>query len=174
MPWRAANRCRTSASTAPAASASQTVARIGASWTPILCRGLLASGRDPRPYLLAHAGAANAGSAATLIGNPQNILIGEHGGLDFWGYAADAAPVALAALAFVFVTVALLWRRELATPFRSAAQAVPALDRPALAKGLVATAVLLTLLATDLPPWQSALMIAGGAACARRAVHAGG
>ncbi|MEX2615588.1 MAG: SLC13 family permease [Alphaproteobacteria bacterium] len=136
--------------------------------TPILCRGLLASGRDPRPYLLAHAGAANAGSAATLIGNPQNILIGEHGGLDFWRYALDAAPVALAALAVVFVTVAVLWRRELATPFRSAAQTVPVLNRPALAKGLVATAVLLALLATDLPAWQSALMIAGALLVSRR------
>src|SRR3546814_3379774 len=47
--------------------------------TPILCRGLARSGRDPRPYLLGHAGAANVGSAATLVGNPQNILIGEHG-----------------------------------------------------------------------------------------------
>jgi len=33
--------------------------------TPMLCRGLLARGSDPRPFLLAHAAAANAGSAAT-------------------------------------------------------------------------------------------------------------
>ncbi|HYD30933.1 MAG TPA: SLC13 family permease, partial [Azospirillaceae bacterium] len=54
--------------------------------TPMLCVGLKARGLDPRPYLIALAGAANAGSAATLIGNPQNILIGQVGGLDFWRF----------------------------------------------------------------------------------------
>ena len=48
---------------------------------PILCLGLRARGLDPRPYLMALAGAGNAGSAASLIGNPQNILIGQTGGL---------------------------------------------------------------------------------------------
>ena len=37
--------------------------------TPMLCAGLKGRGLDPRPYLIALAGAANAGSAATLIGN---------------------------------------------------------------------------------------------------------
>ena len=48
--------------------------------TPLVCVGLMAQGIDARPYLVALAGAANAGSAATLIGNPQNILIGQAGG----------------------------------------------------------------------------------------------
>src|SRR5512132_4013205 len=47
--------------------------------TPLLCAGLKSRGLDPRPYLIALAGAANAGSAATFIGNPQNILIGQVG-----------------------------------------------------------------------------------------------
>ena len=54
--------------------------------TPLICTGLLAQEIDARPYLVALAGAANAGSAATLIGNPQNILIGQAGGLGFWNY----------------------------------------------------------------------------------------
>jgi Na+/H+ antiporter NhaD/arsenite permease-like protein len=136
--------------------------------TPILCRGLLAAGRDPRPNLLGHAGAANAGSAATLIGNPQNILIGEHGSLDFWRYALDAAPVALAALAVVFLTVALLWRRELAAPSRAASLPIPVLNRVALAKCILATVVLLVLFATDIPAWQSALLVAGALLVSRR------
>src|SRR3546814_7725203 len=81
--------------------------------TPILCRGLARSGRDPRPYLLGHAGAANVGSAATLVGNPQNILIGEHGGLDFWHYLAFAAPVSALGLVVVFLVVRAVWRRAL-------------------------------------------------------------
>src|SRR3546814_5378475 len=88
--------------------------------TPILCRGRARSGRDPRPYLLGHAGAANVGSAATLVGNPQNILIGEHGGLDFWHYLAFAAPVSALGLVVVFLVVWAVWRRALGrTPTRS-------------------------------------------------------
>ena len=45
-------------------------------------------GLDPRPFVIALAGGANAGSAATIIGNPQNILIGEVGRLDFWQFLA--------------------------------------------------------------------------------------
>ncbi|MDP1908641.1 MAG: SLC13 family permease, partial [Hyphomicrobium sp.] len=62
--------------------------------TPLLCAGIAARGMDPRPFLMALAGAANAGSAATVIGNPQNILIGQAGGLDFWKFAAVCAPPA--------------------------------------------------------------------------------
>ena len=51
--------------------------------TPMLALGLLRRGLDPRPFLIALTAAANAGSAATIIGNPQNILIGQFGGLDF-------------------------------------------------------------------------------------------
>ena len=45
--------------------------------------------------------AANAGSAATVIGNPPNILIASVGALDFWAFAAVCAPPALAALVIV-------------------------------------------------------------------------
>jgi hypothetical protein len=45
--------------------------------TPVLAVGCLRRGLRPEPYLLALACAANVGSAATLIGNPQNMLIGQ-------------------------------------------------------------------------------------------------
>ena len=38
------------------------------------------------PFLLGLACAANVGSAATLIGNPQNMLIGQALHLSFAGY----------------------------------------------------------------------------------------
>ncbi|NJD17764.1 MAG: hypothetical protein FIA95_00545, partial [Gemmatimonadetes bacterium] len=46
---------------------------------------------DPVPFLLAVACAANVGSAATLVGNPQNILVGQALGLSFAGYLGRAA-----------------------------------------------------------------------------------
>jgi Na+/H+ antiporter NhaD/arsenite permease-like protein len=147
--------------------------------TPILCRGLLRAGHDPRPYLLAHAGAANVGSAATLVGNPQNILIGEQGGLDFWHYLAFAAPVSLVGLGVVFVVVWAVWRRQLAggsgaagKPKAVAPEAISlegiAIHRPTLLKGLLATALLLALYATELPRWQSTLLVAGLLLVSRR------
>src|SRR5918996_2014626 len=64
--------------------------------TPILCAGLSQRGLDPRPFVIALAGGANAGSAATVIGNPQNILIGEVGEVDFLRFLITCAPPALA------------------------------------------------------------------------------
>jgi Na+/H+ antiporter NhaD/arsenite permease-like protein len=67
---------------------------------PVLIDACRRRGLDPMPYLLALACAANVGSAATLIGNPQNMLIGATLRLSFGGYAREAlAPVLLGLLA---------------------------------------------------------------------------
>ncbi|WP_340118197.1 SLC13 family permease [Pelagibius sp. 7325] len=139
---------------------------------PVLCQGLVKAGRDPRPYLFAHAGAANVGSAATLVGNPQNILIGEHGNLDFWHYLFFAAPISLAGLAAVYLVVLVTWRRALHHDTTAAGPvfAPPgiALDKAVLVKGILATLTLLGLYMTDLPRWQSTLLIAGVLLISRR------
>ena len=41
-------------------------------FTPVLCLALLKKGLNPLPFLLGLAAASNIGSAATIIGNPQN------------------------------------------------------------------------------------------------------
>jgi Na+/H+ antiporter NhaD/arsenite permease-like protein len=67
---------------------------------PVLIDGCERRRTDPVPFLLALACAANVGSAATLIGNPQNMLVGQTLGLSFPGYLAVAAlPTALGLLA---------------------------------------------------------------------------
>jgi Na+/H+ antiporter NhaD/arsenite permease-like protein len=74
------------------------------------CRGRLLA---PRPFLLALACGANLGSAATLIGNPQNMLIGETLHLSFAGYLLEAAlPVGLG-LAATWALVLALTRGQL-------------------------------------------------------------
>ncbi|HEU5284239.1 MAG TPA: SLC13 family permease, partial [Burkholderiales bacterium] len=63
---------------------------------PVLIDACRKRGLRPLPFLLALACAANIGSAGTLIGNPQNMLIGSALGLSFAGYVLEAAiPVAL-------------------------------------------------------------------------------
>jgi Na+/H+ antiporter NhaD/arsenite permease-like protein len=137
--------------------------------TPMLCAGLARRGLDPRPFLIALAGGANAGSAATIIGNPQNILIGEVGHLDFWAFLVACAPPALAGLACVFLVVWWQWRRRFeAGPTHSDDLPPPALDRAGLVKASFATLLLLVLFATPLPHVEGVLLVAGYLLISRR------
>lgn len=68
------------------------------------------------PFLLALATAANTGSVATLVGNPQNMLCQSLGHLDFAKYLSHAAPIALVGLGINHAVIALLFRKELAAP----------------------------------------------------------
>ena len=138
--------------------------------TPMLVIGLTRAGLDARPYVLALAAAANAGSAATVIGNPQNILIASVGGLDFWAFAAVCAPPALASLAVVYGVVAVVWRGRLRLGERTphVAAETLALDRADIAKAVVATVTLLALFATPLPHTEGVLIVAGVLLISRR------
>ncbi len=67
---------------------------------PVLASVCVRRKLDPIPFLLALACASNIGSAATLIGNPQNMLIGSVLKLHFAQYFLVAAvPVGLGLLA---------------------------------------------------------------------------
>ena len=115
---------------------------------PIVVEGCVGRHLDPRPFLLALAAAANVGSAATLIGNPQNMLIGQVLHLSFAGYLADAALPALLGLgavwAVVVVRTAGRWQHHQAP----VAVVAPRLDAWQSAKGLlVLTALIVCFLA---------------------------
>jgi Na+/H+ antiporter NhaD/arsenite permease-like protein len=72
------------------------------------------SRRDPVPYLVALATAANVGSAATITGNPQNMIIGALSHISYVTFARHLAPVALAGLVIDYAVVAIAFRRSLA------------------------------------------------------------
>jgi Na+/H+ antiporter NhaD/arsenite permease-like protein len=76
--------------------------------SPILVEGCARRGLDPVPFLLALACAANVGSAATLIGNPQNMLIGQTLRLSFAGYLLDSGFPTVLGLAVVWGVIR--WR----------------------------------------------------------------
>lgn len=77
--------------------------------------------RLPRlPFLLALATAANTGSVATLVGNPQNMLCASLGGLEFAPFLARVGPVAVMGLAINHAILALAFRRELREPMGEA------------------------------------------------------
>jgi Na+/H+ antiporter NhaD/arsenite permease-like protein len=137
--------------------------------TPLLCRGLIGRGLDPRPFLIALAGAANAGSAATLIGNPQNILIGSVGQLDFWAFAAACTPPALAGLFAVWLVVRWQWREALRSDaVNGTTMELPPVERGSLIKACFWTAVLLAGFTTPIPHTTTVLVVAGALMVSRR------
>ncbi|MFZ1023944.1 MAG: SLC13 family permease [Thermoplasmata archaeon] len=63
-----------------------------------------AVGQNPGPLLIAEISAANIGGAATLVGDPPNVILGSYFGLSFSDFLLHAGLPAIAALA-----VLLLW-----------------------------------------------------------------
>jgi Na+/H+ antiporter NhaD/arsenite permease-like protein len=142
---------------------------------PVLADACMRRGLKPVPFLLALACASNIGSAATLIGNPQNMLIGQTLGLDFAGYAADAALPVLAGLAltwaFILAAVRNRWMQEGGTAVAAPPQepVKGALDPWQTAKGLaVALAVLTAFLVAPWPREVVALTAAGALLMSRK------
>jgi Na+/H+ antiporter NhaD/arsenite permease-like protein len=128
---------------------------------PLLVAGLQQRGLDPRPFLIALAGGANAGSAATIVGNPQNILIGEVGRLHFWDFTAACGAPAILALVTVFLVIWIAWRKRFAAPAIDEPSATAPLDRWQLIKACIGTAALLILFGTAIPREMAVLLLAG-------------
>ncbi|WP_437332253.1 SLC13 family permease [Sorangium sp. So ce394] len=98
---------------------------------PLVDRTARRAGLDRVPYLLALAMGANAGSALTLAGNPQNMLVGHLSGISYRAYLLEAGPAALIGLAVTAVTLHLLLRRRIAVQAPASATPAPASATPA-------------------------------------------
>src|SRR2546425_6667053 len=80
---------------------------------------------------------ANVGSALSITGNPQNMLVGIWSGASFGGFLAHMLPVAAGGLAITSGYLRGPYRAELREPFRERLETVPvALDRPLVTRGL--------------------------------------
>jgi Na+/H+ antiporter NhaD/arsenite permease-like protein len=140
---------------------------------PVLADACVRRRLDPAPYLIALACAANIGSAATLIGNPQNMLIGQVLGLPFGGYLAEAIVPVLVGLAAAWGLI--VWQAR--GQWASAGSNIPlerrdehaTFDRWQTAKGLaVAVALIAVFLFTSWPREVAALIGAGILMMSRR------
>lgn len=133
---------------------------------------------DPVPYLLGLACAANVGSAATLIGNPQNMLIGQTLGLSFGGYLAEAALPVLLGLAATWALIAWQtrgrWTSETTPPAeRTAPASAVAFDAWQTMKGLIVAALLLIVFLFAPWPREHVALIAAGILLTSRRLHSG-
>jgi Na+/H+ antiporter NhaD/arsenite permease-like protein len=87
-------------------------------FTPVLVRLIRRLELPPAPYLIGLATAANIGSTMTIIGNPQNMLIGIRSGIHFLAFWAALSPVSLAGLALDFGLIRLIYRSQLRLPLK--------------------------------------------------------
>jgi Na+/H+ antiporter NhaD/arsenite permease-like protein len=108
--------------------------------TPLVIEVTRALRRDPIPYLLAVAMASNIGSAATITGNPQNMIVGAVSRIPYTAFAAALAPIAIAGLVLLVALLAVLWLGE----FRQSAELTakprsPRVHKPQLIKAVAVT-----------------------------------
>lgn len=77
--------------------------------TIVVCRRL---GMSPVPYIIAEVLASNIGGAATLIGDPPNIIIGTRAGLSFVDFLVHMTPIVVIVFAGFVLLTRLLFHRS--------------------------------------------------------------
>ena len=87
-----------------------TVILLVAPVTLVICDRLRIA---PQPYLIAEVLASNIGGAATLIGDPPNIIIGSRAGLTFNDFLVHMAPVVIVIFVLFVVFTRVLFRADL-------------------------------------------------------------
>lgn len=122
-----------------------------------------------RPYLLALATAANIGSAATVSGNPQNMLAAGFAQVPYSTFALHLAPLAVAGLVIDYALLWFLFRRELATNVDPSAVDVPErVHKPLLYKSSAAATLAVILFFVGAPVAEVALGVAAWLLATRR------
>ncbi|MFA6232886.1 MAG: anion transporter [Bacteroidota bacterium] len=127
-------------------------------FTPFVLELLAALERRPMPYLIGLMTAANAGSVATVVGNPQNMLIGMASGIPIGQFTLILIVPAAVSLLIIWGVVQLLYRTE----FHTAHLPPPVLPRvrvykPLMRKCAVSVVLLLTALVIGVPVSIAAL-----------------
>jgi Na+/H+ antiporter NhaD/arsenite permease-like protein len=133
-------------------------------FAPITGSALLRKKINPVPFLIALTIASNIGAGATLIGNPQNMMIGQVAHLDFGRYLLwSLAPVSFA-MAAAYGIIWLMSRKSLQLPAANQYGLTPQIypfDRRHTVKGIIMLVVVIGLLFTSFPKEVIVLAAAG-------------
>ena len=133
-------------------------------FAPIVGTALLRQRLNPVPFLIALAISSNVGAAATLIGNPQDMMIGQVAHLNFGRYLVWCGPPVILAMAAAYGLIWWMSRKQLElilpVPSESSYQAYP-FNRRHTIKGLAILAVVIGLFFSPLPKEVIALAAAG-------------
>jgi Na+/H+ antiporter NhaD/arsenite permease-like protein len=85
------------------------------------------------PYLMALATSANIGSVATLVGNPQNMMIGLRSGIPFVRFSTSMIPIAIVSIAISY----FILRRSFRAVLQNAVIVPGSVARPPLDRALL-------------------------------------
>jgi len=130
-------------------------------FTPLVLQAVLSLGRDPVPYLVGLATAANIGSMATIIGNPQNMLIGSASGIPFFRFSMFLAVPAAAGLFVAWIVIVLVFSKEFKAQGKVAVEGRPVpIYKPLLIKSIIALVLLMILVSLGTQVAYAALMAA--------------
>ncbi len=139
---------------------------------PILAYSLKRAGLNPVPFLLGLAMSSNIGSGSTLIGNPQNMLIGQMGRLSFEAFFLWAYIPSFLSLMAAFGMIAMYYRKDLRIEknetMDESGMDWPRFDCWQTGKGILAVVVLVGLYLTDMPRDLSTLSVAGSLLLSRK------
>lgn len=145
---------------------------------PVVAETCIRAKRNPVPYLVATATAANVGSAATIIGNPQNMLIGATSGIPFVQFVLRAGPPAVLGLLVCWLVIIAVFPGEFgprASHIRAtdnAASVAPlgaaVMDKHMARKSLIASAAMLAGFLAGVPVVVAALVPAAFLLWSRR------
>jgi Na+/H+ antiporter NhaD/arsenite permease-like protein len=132
--------------------------------TPLVAELARRARRDPVPYLIGVAVSANVGSCMTIVGNPQNMLIGAQSGMPFIEFFLRLAPPSIACLGLCWLFVVLAFPKEFRKGERLEAPPAQAqggrIYRPLVYKSLAAAGLMLVLLLVGARPAVAALSAA--------------
>src|SRR5262249_21660683 len=128
--------------------------------TPLVLELVTAVKRNPIPYLLAVATASNIGSAATITGNPQNIIIASLSQIPYGIFAGSLAPVAAIGLVMTVLLIALAHRGEFFTSERLEKTAMPTHHHgPLVGKTVIVMMVMIVLFFLGQPAAKVAIVV---------------
>jgi Na+/H+ antiporter NhaD/arsenite permease-like protein len=132
-------------------------------FAPVVTVPLLRRNLNPVPFLIALAVSANIGAAATLMGNPQNIMVAQVAGLHFQDYILWCCPPVVGAMALAYAIIWLLGKNRLALdqPVQLKGDDFPQIDRWQTSKGLLVAGIVVVLYFTELPRAMVTVAAAG-------------
>jgi Na+/H+ antiporter NhaD/arsenite permease-like protein len=87
---------------------------------------------SPYPYLFAEIFASNIGGAATLIGDPPNIMIGSAVGLTFNDFLANLGPIVPPILLVTMTVIYFIWGKHLTATDEARARILQFRERDAI------------------------------------------
>lgn len=141
-------------------------------FTPVLALSLVEAKLNPLPFLIGLAVSSNIGSAVTIIGNPQNMLIGQSGQLDFARFFFWCTPPSLLALLASYLIILWLYRYKIYDSEKQAdgmrQHPIQPFNKWQTSKGILAILILIGLFFSSIPREISAIGIAGVLLCSRR------